>query len=248
MRYIIATVLIVLGGILVLENIGVASLNMGNAWFYIYPTILVVLGIKWMIDRFRHKGGSWIFGSFFLIFGSLLLLDRFEVITFVFKDVVKLWPLLIVYFGFMFIGKSWRPKVIISTDDGWKTTQKSTHNSSFFSVGNHEYNQPNWKVEPMNLSNLAGDFYLDFSKAYIPESEIPITISALAGDVHLLIPENIDFRISASVKAGEIDVVGQTVDGINRSLQFETENYWSATRKLDLNLKLKAGSIRVDYV
>ncbi|SES69948.1 lia operon protein LiaF [Oceanobacillus limi] len=246
MRYIIATILIVLGAMLVLENIGVASFNMGNAWFFIYPVIFVVLGIKWIIDRYRNRGGSWIFGSFFFIFGTLLLLDRFEVISFVFKDVFKLWPLLIVYFGFLFIGKSKGPNVIITS--GGDKKSKSHYNGSIFTVGSHEYNQPNWKVEPMNLSNLAGDFYLDFSKAYIPEKEIPIKISALAGDVHLLIPENIDFRVHASVKAGDIDVVGRTADGINRSLQYETENYHMATRKLDLHLKLKAGSIRVDYV
>ncbi|MFD2042759.1 cell wall-active antibiotics response protein LiaF [Ornithinibacillus salinisoli] len=246
MRYIIATVFITLGVLLVLENIGIAEFNMGNAWLYIYPTIFVVLGVKWMVDRIRHRGGSWVFGSFFFIFGSLLLLDRFDVIAFAFKNVFKLWPLLIVYFGFMFINRSKGPVVVVEKNG--KQVNGKHHKGSYFSVGSHEYNEPNWKVEPMNLSNLAGDFYLDFSKAYIPEKEIPISISTLAGDVHILIPENVEFRVYASVKAGEIDVVGQSVDGINRNFSFETANYQMATRKLDLTLKLKAGSVRVDYV
>lgn len=98
------------------------------------------------------------------------------------------------------------------------------------------------------MKTLAGDFYYDFSKAYIPEKEIPITISSLAGDVHILVPENLEFQVYASVKAGDIDIVGQSVDGINRSLSYVTPNYDSATRKINLTLKLKAGSIRVDYV
>jgi len=100
----------------------------------------------------------------------------------------------------------------------------------------------------MNLSNLAGDFYLDFTKAFIPEKEIPISISALAGDVRILIPENVAFRVKAKVRAGEINVLGDMVDGINRSIFFETDNYHEAARKLDLTLKLKAGSIRIDNV
>ncbi|SHG73588.1 cell wall-active antibiotics response protein LiaF [Ornithinibacillus halophilus] len=247
LSYIFAVALIALGIILILENIGIAAFNAKETWLVIYPTLFVLLGIKWMIDRIRHKGGSWVFGSFFFIFGSLLLLDRFDVIQFVFKDIFKLWPLLIVYFGFMFINSNRSGNVIIHTSDG-KSKKKYYNNGSYFTVGSHEYNEPNWKVEPMNLSNLAGDFYLDFTKAYIPEKEIPINIKALAGDVHLLIPENLEFRIYASVKAGDIDVIGQSVDGINRTLSYETERYEEAERKLDLNITLKAGSIRVDYV
>ncbi|MEN2767707.1 cell wall-active antibiotics response protein LiaF [Ornithinibacillus xuwenensis] len=245
-RYLIAAALIGFGVVLVLENIGVMDFNSRNAWSYIYPSLFALVGIKWVVDRVRHRGGSYFWGSFFFIFGALLLLDRFEVISFTFNDVFKLWPLLIVYFGFMFIGKSTRPKVIIESSS--EKNDKENHNSSFFTVGNHEFNQPNWKVEPTTIKTLAGDFYYDFSKAYIPEKEIPITISALAGDVHILIPENLEFQVNASVKAGDIDIVGQTVDGINRSLKYVSTNYDNATRKLDLTLKLKAGSIRVDSV
>ncbi|MEN2466679.1 cell wall-active antibiotics response protein LiaF [Ornithinibacillus sp. JPR2-1] len=244
-RYIIAAVLIICGVILVLENIGITELSTKNMWGYIFPTLIVLIGLKWMIDRMRHKGGSWVWGSFFFIFGSLLLLDKFDVIEFAIKDVFKLWPLLIVYFGFLFIGKSTKPKVTIY--NGGSKVEKDD-NYSFFSVGNHEFNQPNWKVEPTTVKTLAGDFYYDFSKAYIPEKEIPITISSLAGDVHILVPENLEFQVYASVKAGDIDIVGQSVDGINRSLSYVTPNYDSATRKINLTLKLKAGSIRVDYV
>ncbi|WP_047986161.1 cell wall-active antibiotics response protein LiaF [Ornithinibacillus californiensis] len=244
-RYLIAAVLIAFGVVLVLENIGVMEFNIKNAWSYIYPSLFVLFGLKWIIERMRHRGGSWIWGSFFLIFGSLLLMDRFDVIAFAFNDVFKLWPLLIVYFGFMFIGKSGKPKVIIH--NGGSKVEKD-ENSSFFTVGNHEFNQPNWKVEPTTVKTLAGDFYYDFSKAYIPEKEIPISISSLAGDVHILVPENLEFQINASVKAGDIDIVGQSVDGINRSLSYVTPNYDTAKRRINFTLKLKAGSIRVDYV
>ncbi|MFD1037676.1 cell wall-active antibiotics response protein LiaF [Virgibacillus byunsanensis] len=245
--YLFATILIVLGAVLVLDNIGVTTFNIENAWLYIYPILFIVFGIKWMVDKIRYKGGSWVLGSFFFIFGTLIMLGRFDVIEFAFKDIFKLWPLLIVYFGFLFISHS-NGKKKIYVDTGNNKSKKSYTGGSSFSVGNHEFNQPNWKVEPMNLNNLAGDFYFDFSKAFIPEKEIPITISALAGDVHILIPENVDFRVNASVKAGDIVVAGRNVDGINRSLRFKTNEYETAVRKLDFTLKLKAGSIRVDYV
>lgn len=246
-RSFIAITLILVGAALVLANIGIIDFNMNNAWIYIYPILFIIFGIKWMLDKMRYNGGSWVFGSFFFIFGSLLLLDRFEVIEFTFNDVYKLWPLLIVYIGFSFIGNSKSRNKFSSKSEKWikKNKMKGSYDSSFFSIGEHEYNQPNWKVEPMNLKSMAGDFYLDFSKAFIPEKEIPITITSLAGDVHILIPENIEFRVDATVKAGDIEVVGRTAEGINRSLMHETVDYDSAVRKLDIRIDLKAGSVRV---
>lgn len=342
-RYLLAAIFIGIGVLLVMENFGVATFNAKNMWVIIYPVIFIVYGLKTMIDYFRYRGGSWIFGSFLFIFGTLLMLDRFGLFSFVFKDVIKLWPLLIVYLGFAFIRpkrshrysdsgrkgkhgyyygpydytkhyydqdyykkhardkakhyknyykdeyhsdvvydvteenepsdvKSENEKKDFTKETGEGTDSydedqedkddneddkhqssrgrkgRTHYRNSFFSIGDFEYSQDNWKVEPMRLSNLAGDFYFDFTKAFIPEKEIPISISALAGDVRILMPENIEFRVAAEVKAGDINVLGEVVDGINRSLFFETENYHAATRKLDLTLKLKAGSVRIDSV
>lgn len=244
MQYVLAVILISIGAALVLENIGIIEFNVNNAWLYIYPILFIIFGLKWMADRIRHRGGSWVFGSFFFIFGTLLLIDRFDVITFHFNDVFKLWPLLIIYIGFSFI----------SSTRGYKRTfkhhrrkykGKGAGDFGFFSVGEYEYSQPNWKVEPMNLRNMAGEFYLDFSKAYIPEEEIPISINSLAGDVHIIIPGNVVFRVEALVKAGDIDIAGQKKDGINRAMRYETPDYEEATQKLDLFIKIQAGSIKV---
>src|SRR5699024_7202461 len=94
-----------------------------------------------------------------------------------------------------------------------KKRAKAFYKNSSFSIGNYEYNQPNWKVSPIYLSNLAGDFYFDFTKAFIPEKETPITINTLAGDVHILMPDNVAFQVDASVKAGDIDIIDQSVEG-----------------------------------
>ena len=354
-RYLLAAVLIGIGVLLILENVGVATFDARSYWINLYPLLFIVYGLKTIIDRIRYRGGSWIFGSFLLIFGTLLMLDRFGVFTFEFKDIFKLWPLLIIYLGFTFIrpnrmyhshtttenkGKNGyyygpydytkhydrdgykkyakdqvekhvkdhvnyytdrykdkynRDVVYDATDenktdptdegntddtnegngrdgksgadngssnqDDWRTrgnANKTNHSSkrkgksysrgSFFSIGDIEYSKDNWKVEPMRLSNLAGDFYLDFTKAFIPEKEIPISISALAGDVRILMPENVEFRVAVDVKAGDIKVLEEIADGINRSLYFETDHYQEATRKLDLTVKLKAGSVRIDHV
>ncbi|WP_106498087.1 cell wall-active antibiotics response protein LiaF [Lentibacillus sp. Marseille-P4043] len=245
-RYILAVGLIILGAALVLANIGIIDFQINDYWNLIIPLILLLLGLKLFIDDFKYKGGSWIFGSLFVIFGGLLLLGELAIIDFTFSDIIKLWPLLIIYIGYSIIKprRKHRPHVHVK-DDKKETYNKRTHR---FSIGDYEFKKQNWKVEPMDLWNAAGDYYIDFSKAFIPEKEIPITINSWAGDVQILLPEHVAFRVDASVKAGEINILDQTADGMNRSILYESTNYETAIRKLDIKLKLKAGSIRVDVV
>lgn len=252
-RLFLAVFLIGTGTMLVLSNLGIADFGVGSLWHNLYPVFILVIGLKWLFDFFRKRGRHWFLGIFFIVFGSLLLLDRFEYIIFYFKDVFKLWPLLIIYVGFViFGGRFGNPTIIIERDyDGSNSKSKSNkqyNKSQNFVVGDHDYSQPNWRVEPMNIRTMAGDFYMDFSKGYIPEGETPIYIRSLAGDVHMLVPETVEFRIEAKVKAGDIEVIGHEVGGINRTYSYQSANYETADRKLDFNIDLKAGSIRLDSV
>lgn len=246
-KNLVAILLIGFGTLLVLDNIGVIETDFKELWHYVYPVFFIVVGVVIFYKYLKKGGEGWIFGSFFLIFGALLLLGIFEIINYTFSDILKLWPLLIIYVGFSMIGKvghKRKPRVHISNDDIY---EHKNYRQQFI-VGTFEYKQPNWKVKPMELRNVAGDFYLDFTKAFIPEEEIPITIKGWAGDVQILLPENLEFKIDASVKAGEINLLNQFVDGINRHIDYETPGYPDAVQKLNIILDLKAGSIRVNKV
>lgn len=244
-RSFIAIALIGLGLMLVLDNFGVLESDVKELWHYVYPAFFIVFGCTLIARYFKYRGSSWIFGLFFIIFGALLILGRMEMIEFQFSDIFKLWPIIIIYIGFQMIGwsKNKRNPYIYIYDKNGKNMDWGR-----FSAGEFDYSEPNWKVEPMNLTKAAGDFYLDFTKAFIPEKETPIRIDSWAGDVHILLPEDLDVRISASVKAGDINIFGQKADGVVRDLFYESPDYETATKKLDIIIDLKAGSIRVDKV
>lgn len=247
-RYFIAIVLIGLGTMLILDNIGLINSDIKELWHYVYPIFFIVFGFTLMRNYFKRGGESWIFGSFLIVLGSLLLLGRFDLILFRFSDIFKLWPLLIIYIGFSIFGKSNKRKkshvhIFNHDEEHYKKI-----NGKRFAVGNVEYKESNWKVKPMDLWSAAGDYYFDFSKAFIPDEEIPISINSWAGDVQMVLPENLEFKVEASIKAGEIDIVGHRADGVNRDLAYQSDGYDSATQKLDLHIILKAGSIRIDKV
>lgn len=246
-RFIIAFFIIAFGVILILENVGVETVTMRSGWSLLFPVLCIIFGLKWIIDGIVKRRGIWAWGILFLIFGVLLVLGHFEVIAFSYRDIFKLWPIIIIYAGLSILGYSFYKKPYVYKNDNGKS-KKFYKKYNGFSIGDHEFNEANWKVEPMKLGNLAGDFYLDFTKAFIPEEEIPIVIDAIAGDVHILMPQNVPFRVNAAISAGEINVVGQKVSGVGRTLQYESVDYEEAIRKIDFELHLKAGEIRVDRV
>lgn len=242
----LASLLVIIGGVLLLSNLNIISLEMNWSWINIYPFLLLFIGLKLWIDALSKRGGSWIGGSFLTIFSGLLILDRFGILAFTFSDIWQLWPLLFIYIGFSIFFK--RSGANFKYEYDSESSSSSRPKSRHMMIGDHSFNEDNWKVEPMNLWNGVGDYKFDFTRAFIPDLDTPITVRGWVGDVKMLVPKHVPFRIDAKVKTGDIRVAGHKADGMHRSLQFETEDYSSATRRLTINIDLGVGSIRVEQV
>src|SRR5699024_9565720 len=214
MRYHLSTVFIAIaligfGVILVLGNLGIGEISNNDLLSYFFPVFFIVIGLTILIGYVWRRYSGWMFGSFSLILGVLLLLGQLPAVNFefTFSDILKLWPLFIVYIGFSIIGfgnRRKRSRVHVHKNgkkfyDGWKN----------FTIGDQDFRQPNWEVKPIDISNAVGDHYFDFTKAFIPDEEIPITIHSLAGDIRMVLPENLEFKVEAYVVAGDIHVSGQ---------------------------------------
>ncbi|KHE71919.1 cell wall-active antibiotics response protein LiaF [Halobacillus sp. BBL2006] len=252
---ILAITLVLVGVILLLSNLDIISLEMSLTWENIYPVLLVGLGLKLWLDSLVQEGGSWVLGSFLTILGGLLLMNRFEIIGFHLGDVLMLWPLLFIYIGFSIFlgGNKHKKRFEYHFDSNSKSnTQKFKNNrnpkQSRMTIGSQEFKKDNWKVEPMELWNGIGDYQFDFTKAFIPDGDTPIQVKGWIGDVKMLIPKNVPFRVEAKIKTGDIQVGNQNASGFKRELVYETEDYGSASRKLSLYIDFRIGSIKVDHV
>ncbi|MYL30604.1 MULTISPECIES: cell wall-active antibiotics response protein LiaF [Halobacillus] len=236
-----AFLLIAAGVVLLLANVEIISLEMNLSWGMIYPLFILLLGLKLWGSAYIRRGGSWTAGSFLTVFAVLLILDRFGIMTFRFWDFWKLWPMLFIYIGF-----------------GIMRGRSRNRNQQFFdqplpvsrtmAVGDFSFTEENWKVEPMNVWSAVSDYKFDFTKAFIPDEDIPIRVAGWAGDVRMFVPRQVPFRVDAKVRAGDIKVAGQKADGINRIIQYETRDYQEAGRKLTIQIELTAGSIKVVQV
>jgi predicted membrane protein len=90
-----------------------------------------------------------------------------------------------------------------------------------------------------------GELRLDLSDLTMTEStEIEATIGA--GELTIFLPDDIPVDIDAAVGAGQIDLLGETADGLSVTRNYTSDGFDSATVTLTLDLDVAAGNIRVD--
>ncbi|MCA1039406.1 cell wall-active antibiotics response protein LiaF [Bacillus infantis] len=266
-----ALCLLAAGVLLLLVNIGVISLEIKEFSVAIYPFVMFGYSLILLISALaRNKGGK-VFAGFLLIFAGLLASDRLGLLQFSFWDVWKLWPLAIVYLGFSLLIRKEHIKVHVETEfpakkyEGAEEGEKgpdrekiirikkgSRHaplaNIRGFSIGDVSFKDANWSVEPMDLYNTVGDYFIDFSKAYIPQRETPISVKGWVGDVKMIIPEDVPIMVHSHINIGDIRIFDMKSEDLNRKLYFKSPGYDDAARKLNITIQLKVGSIRIDHV
>ncbi len=257
--------LMAVGLLLLLLNIGVISLEITQIFVNIIPILLLLLGLKWTIDSFlKGSFGKLLFGLFSMVLGGLIILDGYDVVDFDYGSWWKLWPLFIIAIAINRVGRNKPLKISISNESpnkeettqigfenqpmGEKILQKKNKMNKGFIVGDIRFSEPNWPLESMNLYNAIGDYYFDFSKAFIPEGETPIDIKGWIGDVKMIIPENVPVEITLKVQVGDIKLFDQKSADIRSELYYRSPEYELASKKIKLNVNVKIGSIRISRV
>ncbi|TMU88178.1 hypothetical protein FGG79_08765 [Bacillus sp. BHET2] len=254
--------LMAIGLLLLLLNIGVISLEITQIFVNIIPILLLLLGLKWTLDSFLKKSfGKLLVGLFSLALGSLAILDKYGVVDFDYASWWKLWPIFIIAIAIN-RGISKKPiKVSISNeypyekssskmtfeDEKDASLKKNKMNRGFI-VGDIRFSEANWPLENMKLYNAIGDYYFDFSKAFIPEGETTIDIKGWIGDVKMIIPENVPVDITLNVQVGDVKLFEQKSADIRSELQYRSPEYEQAVKKIKLSVDVKIGSIRINRV
>ncbi|MGG7621574.1 cell wall-active antibiotics response protein LiaF [Bacillus coreaensis] len=246
--------LLLVGGVLLLVNIGVISLEITELFVVSYPFLLFVIAtilfIKALVERVNL-----FFSLFLLLFSSILIFDRFGKLDFGFWEFWKLWPYMIIYIAVSILTRRNKIKFHFQEDmpiDAFRTMsekgRKKRKRARGFSIGDVSFKQANWSVEPMELYNTIGDYFIDFSQAYIPEKETPIIVQGWIGDVKMIIPEDVPVFVQSYIKVGDIRIFDKETDSINRGLTYQSPGYEEAVRKLKISIELKIGSVRIDKV
>lgn len=249
-----AIMLLLVGGVLLLVNIGVISLEITELFVVSYPFLIFAIATILCVKALAERGNLF-FSLFLFLFSSILIFDRFGKLDFGFWEFWKLWPYIIIYIAISLLTRRNKIKFHFHEDmpkDAFKTNdekgKKKRKRARGFSIGDVSFKQANWSVEPMELYNTIGDYFIDFSQAYIPEKETPIIVQGWIGDVKMIIPEDVPVFVQSYIKVGDIRIFDKETDAINRGLTYQTPGYEEAVRKLKISIELKIGSVRIDKV
>ncbi|MEW9501660.1 cell wall-active antibiotics response protein LiaF [Jeotgalibacillus marinus] len=254
-----ASILLIIGAVLLLLNLGLIDLGGTSFVSLIIPILLLLFGLKRLFRFIRNRKSGLFFGVFFTVYGGLLLLSYFLVVDFSYGDWWRLWPLLFIVMAISIFtprGKvhvSYGPRKHYShkksayVDD--HVSYKSNVNAKVFSIGDVKYNSDNWLLENMRVHKAIGDYYFDFSKAYVPEGETVLYVSGWIGDVKMLVPEELSVRVETSVKVGEIKIFDEKASGTaGNYLSYQSIDYDDAHKKVSIKIDLGIGDARITRV
>ncbi len=89
-----------------------------------------------------------------------------------------------------------------------------------------------------------GELHIDLSGLDLTESaEVEATVGA--GEMTIVLPPDVPVTIDASAGAGEIDILGETSEGLSASKTYTSDGFDTAEVTLTLDLSVAAGSIEV---
>lgn len=89
-----------------------------------------------------------------------------------------------------------------------------------------------------------GELHIDLSDLDLTESaQVRATVGA--GEMTILLPPDVPVTIDASAGAGEIDLLGETSEGLSASKTYTSDGFDTAQVTLTLDLSVAAGSIEV---
>ncbi len=156
-----------------------------------------------------------------LIGSILIIMGIFSMIDILFK--INLWslifPLILIGLGLLII---FRPK-----------TLPEGNNFIFRFINETDKFHP-WTVEPAEYWSFVGEMKLDFSQAIIPEGETFINVYSFVNDLDIILPTDAGLKLKARGFVHDTKVLGQKADQLLAAFEYETLDYKSQTRKINI--------------
>lgn len=221
------------GVVLALHGLGVSHLPVGQLIDTWWPAPFVFWGLSGLLLSF-FRGGRGAFTNLIVavLFGVLLAGNLG--VTHIHAWTI-FWAILVLGLGFEILRG---PRFYSSS--GWRRRFGAGDVSISFD-GSDVFRRHRARSE----GHLIGDLRLDLSQEHIPDGETPYDLSALIGDITVLVPQDLAVSVDAEVMIGDLNVFGQRQEGIGRHLHFESPGYADATRKVRILAHLMIGDVTV---
>jgi predicted membrane protein len=111
-------------------------------------------------------------------------------------------------------------------------------------IGQRDYVVTNQTDLVSNYDVAIGDLTLDLSDLTLTHSAT-IEVAVGTGQMRIQLPPDVPVSIDAAVEAGQVDLLGETADGLSVSRTYTSPGFADAAVRLTLDLNVVAGQIEV---
>jgi predicted membrane protein len=143
------------------------------------------------------------------------------------------WPVVLILFGAWLIWRGARPPGQFGDE------------AISWGLGDYRPDLKGKQVQRAEFSHGLGDFDLDLQQAVIPEGENFVRVSHGLGDLAIVIPRDVPVRVKASAGLGNVFVLGKRSEGFGPQVNFQSDDYAAAARKLSIDASVGLGDVHV---
>jgi hypothetical protein len=144
-----------------------------------------------------------------------------------------LWPLILIFFGLWLIWRALFPP------------PKHRSGNVSWGVGSYRPDLVGKEIRRAEFSHGMGDFDLDLTNVIFPEGENVVHASHGLGDLTVIVPRDLAVRVQARAGMGDVFVLGKRSEGIGPSVEFQSDDYTSVPRKLNIEANVGMGKVQV---
>ena len=254
MKTLIGILIIVIGFLFLLNNMGMIEHELDSI-LALWPLIIVGIGLKITVEGLwkslitlkcrRIKFVSILFGLVITGIGMSFLGDTTGWFDFSLSELWNwTWPVLIIYIGF---------KLVFNRGD-WVniniTSEFEEFDSDFFKgkkqmIGDVKLGKTPWKVKDNQLKLGIGEMKVDFTTAILEPGVNELELTAGIGSVELILPKDVPVHLEASVRVGDMNILGDKHSGTGRAITYTSPDYQEAEEKLKIKVRLLVGEVGV---
>lgn len=171
-----------------------------------------------------------VFGAVMLIaLGVIFLLGNLNIFVFRWD---MLGPLFLILLGAWMVSRAFTP--------GWG------HGGNVFAgIGELRPDLNGKEIRREKFEHGVGEARIDLTRAIFPEGESAVKASQGIGELRVTVPRDLAVRVRASAGMGEVRLFDEEESGIDPRLEFQSPEYASAARKLNLIASVGLGAVRV---